>query len=155
MVHQTCYLVLLILTYIILIKCGKKIAIMLKVPKRLRRYQFLKTTIKWNATRKVKAFLFIHRTMVVLLFFNNLSKIHFVRPIFFNFIYIKHLLLSMCIICTKGNKATANSGYTKACFTINIPFKMLLCHFRYFNFSNFNMTFVDKHIKKLRWTINF
>ena len=50
----------------------------------------------------------------------------------------------MSIICARDNRAVANLGYTNICFIINGPFDMLFCHFRYFDFSNTDMSFVKK-----------
>ena len=50
------------------------------------------------------------------------SKMHLVWPIFSNFTIIRNL-------CAKKKRAVSKWDYTKVCFTINDPLKMLLCHF--------------------------
>ena len=70
---------------------------------------------------------------------------HFIWLIFFNSGCTRYLFLLMCVICAKGKEAVANSGYTNFCFMINDPLKMLPFHFRYFQCSNFKITF-DKNI---------
>ena len=95
--------------------------------------------------------MFIYRKIAAFSFFTNLSKMHFAWSIFFYFANLKYLLFSAFVICTKGNRVMANSGYTNIRFRIKSQLKMLFCHFWYFNFFNFNMTFVKKYIKKLQF----
>ena len=79
----------------------------------------------------------------------NLSKVHFIWPILFNFANTRYLFLLVRIICARSNEGVANAGCTNVCFMINGWLRTLPRHFRYFHCSNCKMTFDKILMKKL------
>ena len=81
-----------------------------------------------------------------------MSKRHFIWLVLSNFINLRYLFLSTCLIYTKDKKAVANWGSTNNCFKINDQLTMLLRDFWYFLLSSVNVTlfncFIRKHIFK-------